>query len=132
MIRAHYFRATQPGSLLDDCNRESGRITTNTMVEHWRVYKKKGVWLRSATNEKYDDYLHPETTLHAHSRDAAQQGFSKACQTSRTQRAAGMSEARLMHRRKFYRTTTWKNTGLRVQGGIALWLCMHVRGDLMP
>lgn len=120
MIRTHYFRATQPKSLLDDCNRESGRIYTNTMVEHWRIYNKKGVWLRPATNERYDDFLHPETTLHAHSRDAAQQGFTKACKTTRTLRKAGMSEARFPHRRKYYRTTTWKNTGIRVKGSVAL------------
>ena len=127
MIRTHYFRATQPKSLLDDCNRESGRIYTNTMVEHWRIYNKKGVWLRPATNERYDDFLHPETTLHAHSRDAAQQGFSKACKTTRTLRKAGMSEARFPHRRKYYRTTTWKNTGIRVKGSVALLACSFAR-----
>lgn len=120
MIRTHTFKAAQPKSLLDDCNRESGRIYTQTMVEHWRVYNKKGVWLRPRTNQSYDDFLHPDTTLHAHSRDAAQEAFPKACKTTRSLRKAGFSQARFPYHRKFFRTTTWKNTGIGVKGTVAL------------
>ena len=45
MILTQVFRATQPKSVLDECNMESGRIYTRTMVEHWRIFRKHAVWL---------------------------------------------------------------------------------------
>jgi hypothetical protein len=81
MILTKIVRATQPRSLLDECNRESGRLYTQTMVEHWRIYRNKGVWLSPGMDEKYNDFLSP-TSLHAHSRDAAQQAFARAVKTT--------------------------------------------------
>jgi len=83
MILTKVFRATQPKSILDELNRESGRVYSETMVEHWRVYRKHAVWLSSSGEEKYNDYLHPATILHSHSKDAAQQAFAKAVKTTR-------------------------------------------------
>ena len=48
MILTKVFRATQPKSILDELNRESGRVYSETMVEHWRVYRKHAVWLSSS------------------------------------------------------------------------------------
>jgi len=67
MILTKIVRATQPRSLLDECNRESGRLYTQTMVEHWRIYRHQKVWLSRGMDEKYNDFLSP-TTLHAHSK----------------------------------------------------------------
>lgn len=120
MIRTHFFRATQAKSLLDDLNKESGRIYTQVMVEHWRVYNKKDVWISPSGAERYNDFLYPDTILHAHSRDAAQQGFPKACKTTRALKKKGDTNTRFPHHRKFFRTTTWKNTGIRIKGNVAL------------
>ncbi|HEV8192566.1 MAG TPA: transposase [Ktedonobacterales bacterium] len=60
------------------------------------------------------------TTLHAHTRDAAQEGFDDACKVAKTQHQMGL-ETRYPHRRKWYRTTTWKSIGLRLRDG-GLWL----------
>jgi hypothetical protein len=57
MILTQVFRATQPKSILDECNLESGRIYTQTMVEHWRVYRNHEVWLSPGMDEKYNDFL---------------------------------------------------------------------------
>jgi putative transposase len=57
--------------------------------------------------------------LHAHTRDAAQQGFYDACKVARSQQQMGL-DMRYPHRRHFYRTTTWKNTGIRVRDGVML------------
>jgi len=92
MILTRVFRAAQPKSLLDECNRESGRIYTQTIVEHWRIYRNKGIWLSPGVDEKYNDFLSP-TTLHAHSRDAAQQAFAKAVKTTHALRKAGFVDA---------------------------------------
>lgn len=97
----------------DALNRESGRIYTQVMVEHWRIYRKHGLWLKQSQAERYNDKLNGGSFLHAHSVDAAQQAFYKASQTIHSQRRQGMSEARFPYRRKVYRTTLWKNSGIR-------------------
>jgi hypothetical protein len=57
---------------------------------------------------RLSDYRTGETTLHAHSRDAAQEAFDKACKTIKALKKAGNKEARYPRKRKFYRTTVWK------------------------
>lgn len=54
--------------------------------------------------------------MHAHSIDAAQEGFYKACVTTRALRKAGITEAKFPHWTKKYRTTIWKNTGIKRRG----------------
>ena len=115
MIVTHLYRAKIPRQNADALNQESGRIYTQVMVEHWRVYRRTGHWLSQQDAERYNDYLGGETFLHAHSRDAAQQGFYKACEVVRTQRKMGLN-IRYPWRRKQYRTTIWKNTGIRRRG----------------
>lgn len=117
MIRTHEIRATQPKALLDSLNRESGRIYTLTAVTHWRIYCKKGIWLSPRGAECLNDSLHGGTILHAHSCDAAQQGFYKACKTARTNRKTD-PDTRFPYKRKWYRTTMWKTSGIRVEDGI--------------
>ena len=120
MILTQTFRATQPKSLLDECNRESGRIYTRTMVEHWRIFRKHNVWLSQFDDMHMNDFLFKETTLHAHSRDAAQEAFAKAVKTTHALRQAGFSDAEFPHKIKYWKTTSWKNTGIRVREGVAL------------
>jgi len=55
--------------------------------------------------------------LYAHSIDAAQQGFYKACKTIRTLRRTGDTEARYPYKSKRFRTTVWKDTGIRQRNG---------------
>lgn len=120
MILTQSFRAKQPKSLLDECNLDSGRIYTKTMAVHWRIFRKHGIWLSQFDAMKLNDYLFPDTTLHAHSRDAAQEGFYKASKTIKALKKAGNTDARYPWKRKFFRTTIWKSTGIRVKNGIAL------------
>jgi putative transposase len=110
MIRTYSIPCTLPKSEADALNRESGRV-----YWHYRICRRKGIWLSPGTAEKLGDFF-SDTTLHAHSRDAAQQGFYKACKTAKACQAAG-SNTRYPHKRKFYRTTIWKNTGIRVRDG---------------
>ena len=51
--------------------------------------------------------------MHSHTIDAAQQGFFKACKTTRALRKAGLTESKFPWRNKKYRTTIWKNTSIR-------------------
>jgi putative transposase len=113
MIRTHVIACHLPRSEADALNRESGRVYTETLVWHYRIYRRTGHWLSQGAAERLGDYLSP-TTLHAHSWDAAQQAFYAACKTAKANRGDG---AKYPHKRKFYRSTIWKNSGIRVQNG---------------
>jgi putative transposase len=116
MIRTHTFPCTIPREDADALNRESGRVYTETLVWHYRIYRRTGHWLSPGAAERLGDSLSP-TTLHAHSRDAAQQAFYTACKTAKANRGQG---AKYPHKRKLYRTTVWKSTGIRVKDGTLL------------
>jgi len=113
MIRTHTLDCHLPRSEADALNRESGRVYTDVLVWHYRIYRRTGHWLSQSAAEKLNDSLTP-TTLHAHSRDAAQQAFYKACKTAKANRGDG---AKYPHKRKFYRTTVWKASGIRAHDG---------------
>jgi putative transposase len=112
MIRTHILDCHLPRSEADALNRESGRAYTDVLVWHYRIYRRTGHWLSPGADERLNDSFGP-STLHAHSRDAAQQGFAKACKTAKANRGQG---AHYPHRRKFYRTTVWKATGIKRAG----------------
>src|SRR5438270_7471757 len=107
MIRTHLLVCNLPREQADRLNRESGRLYTETLVWHWRVLRHSSHWLSSAAAEKLGDSF-SATTLHAHSRDAAQQAFYQACKGAKACRKAGL-EVHYPHKRKFYRPTIWKN-----------------------
>jgi putative transposase len=115
MIRTLNFVCHLPQKTADALNAESGRIYSQVLVEQYRIYRRKSVWLSAGMQERYNDYLNRETPrlLQAHSIDAAQQGFQKACKTAKANRGSG---ARYPHKRKRYRTTVWKGSGIRLQG----------------
>jgi len=92
MIRTHVFPCRLPKETADALNRESGRIYTGVLVEHYRILRHSDHWLSPGAGEKVSDHL-STTFLHAHSRDAAQQGFYKACKTAHVQKSAGMKQA---------------------------------------
>jgi putative transposase len=119
VIQTIYFGCELPHTMADSLNAESGRIYTQVMVEHYRIYRKTGTWLSPKAQERLNDFYNAgqQPLLHAHSIDAAQQGFSKACKTTKVNRGEG---AHYPHRRKRYRTTIWKSTGMRLKEGFLL------------
>lgn len=123
MIRTHLFPCSLPKPDADALNQESGRLYTRALVEHYRVYRQTGHWLSPAALEKLVDFYDAqdgrERILHAHSVDAAEQGFPKACKTARACRKVGL-EVRYPYKCKKYRTTLWKNTGVRREGDTLL------------
>jgi putative transposase len=119
MIRVQTFPCALAKADADALNRESGRHYTNVLVWHYRIYRRTGHWLSEYAAKRLEDYIGGSTSLHAHSRDAAQEGFYDACKVAKAQQKMGL-EMRYPYRRHFYRTTTWKNTGVRVREGIML------------
>jgi putative transposase len=122
MLRTVQFACSLPKAEADALNAESGRIYTDTLVCHYRIYRRKGVWLRPAGGERWEDCHGGPTTLHAHSRDAAQQGFSTACTTANACQAAGLDTTYPYHR-KHWRTTVWKASGIRLEDGALRLAC---------
>jgi putative transposase len=113
MIRMHTFPCSLPKPEADALNRESGRIYTHALVQHYRVYRQTGHWLSPAGLEKLVDFYEAQDgqarLLHAHSIDAAEQGFPKACKTAKACQQAGLQNAHCPHKRKFWRTTICNN-----------------------
>jgi len=131
MIRTHMFPCTLPKADADTLNQESGRLYTRALVEHYRVYRQTGYWLSPGNLEKlvdfYDAQDGQERLLHAHSIDAAEQGFPKACKTAKVNRDNG---AHYPHKRKFWRTTIWKNTAIRKTDGTLILALARGRSPL--
>jgi putative transposase len=116
MVRTHIFACSLPKAEADALNQESGLVYSRMLTFHYRVYRRSGHWLSPWDGKRLEDALGGPTTLHAHSRDAAQEAFHWACKTARACQKQGL-DVRYPHKRKRYRTTIWKNTGIRVQAG---------------
>lgn len=120
MLRTIQFSCSLPKTDADTLNAESGRIYTDMVVSHYRLYRKQEVWLTRENGERWEDLHGGPTTLHAHSRDAAQQGFYKACKTARACRDLGL-DTKYPYKRKRWRTTIWKAPkGIRLHTGVLL------------
>jgi putative transposase len=119
MIRTYSIDCKLNRAEADALNRASGAIYFQTLITHYRVYRKRGQnkrhWLSQYAAMRLNDYLTRDDPplLHAHSKDAAQEAFYKACKTARANRALG---AKYPHKRKRWRTTIWKQSGIRRQG----------------
>ena len=57
MLRTVQFACTLPKSDADALNAESGRIYTDMLVRHYRVYRKQEVWLAPQAGERLEDAL---------------------------------------------------------------------------
>jgi putative transposase len=118
MIRTHILPCHLPLAEADALNLASGRIYSGIVSRHWRLLKQKGLWLSQKSLTKLSDlrWSERDLPLHAHTIDAAQQGFFKACRTTRALRKAGQPEAHFPWHTPKYRTTIWKNTSFRHRG----------------
>ena len=90
MLRSVQFACSLPKAEADALNHESGRIYSDMLVSHYRLYRKQDVWLKAENGERWEDLHSGATTLHAHSRDAAEPRFYKACKTAKACRALGL------------------------------------------
>ncbi len=117
MIRVQIIACTLPVEQTRMLNRESGRIYTATLINHYRTYRKAAhVWLSPLKHDRVLKAFCGPSFLHAHSYQAAQQDFYEACKTAKALKPSNPL-ARYPHKRKFFHTTTWKNTGIKVVDG---------------
>lgn len=117
MIRTHIVPCKLNRDQCDALNLASGRIYSGIVSRHWKVLRHKGQWLSEKSLTKLSDIRQStrEAPMHAHSIDAAQQGFFKACKTTRALRKAGI-ESNFPWRQKKFRTSVWKNTAIKQDG----------------
>ena len=115
MIRTRIIPCRLSRATCDALNAASGSIYTGVMVWHWRTYRRQGHWLSERAASRWAD-RRGTAALHAHSVDAAQQGFYRACAVARASRKAGLPDVRFPYHRRKFRTTIWKNTGIRRKG----------------
>ena len=115
MIRTRIIPCRLPRTACDALNAASGSAYTGVVVWHWRTLRRKGLWLSERMAYRWAD-RRDAAALHAHSIDAAQQGFYKACAVARAVRKAGSPDVRFPYHRRRFRTTVWKNTGIRRKG----------------
>ena len=115
MIRTHVIPCHLARAIADALNLASGEVYTGVLVVHWRVLRRKDHWLSQYGAMRWSD-ARTTVKMHAHSIDAAQEGFYKACDTTRGLRRAGFTEAKFPHWRKKFRTTIWKISGIRRKG----------------
>jgi putative transposase len=118
MIRTYIVPCDLKKEHADSINLNNGRIYSGIVSRHWRLLKQKGLWLSEKSLTKLSDLrlANKEIEMHAHTIDAAQQGFFKACKTTRALRKVGI-EANFPWRHKKFRTTCWKNTGIKFKAG---------------
>ena len=90
MMRVQTFPCSLAKVEADTLNRESGRHYTNVLVWHYRIYRRTGHWLSEHAAKRLEDELGGPTILHAHSRDAAQEGFYAACKVAKSQQRMGL------------------------------------------
>ena len=117
MIRTHTIPCHLPRALADALNLASGAIYTGILVAHWRTLRKKDLWLSETAGTRWSD-SRICAPLHAHSIDAAQQGFYRACAVTRALRKAGLKAVKFPYHRRKFRTTIWKNTAIRRKGDV--------------
>jgi putative transposase len=114
VVRTKIIPCKIPRAVADALNAASGAVYTGVVVHHWRTFRRSGHWLSRFSAMRWSD-RRQDAPLHAHSIDAAQEGFYKACDVTRSLRKAGIAAKFPYHRRK-YRTTIWKNTAIRRKG----------------
>lgn len=103
----------------DSLNLASGRIYSGIVSRHWRLLRQKGLWLKEKSLTSLSDLrlTDKDFPLHAHSIDAAQQGFFKACATTRAIRKIDPT-VNFPWRSKKFRTTIWKSTSIKLTNGV--------------
>ena len=126
MIRTEIIRCKLKKDLADALNLNSGRVYNGIVSRHWKLLRQKSLWLSEKSLTKLSDMrlAGKKLPLHAHSIDAAQQGFFDACRTTRALRKKALTTdndlpaAHFPWRRKRFRTTIWKNTAIKRKGDV--------------
>lgn len=114
MYRARIIACPFDKSICDNLNRESGRLYTEVMVNHYRIWRRSNHWLSVFGADKLNDFYNKSTPklLHSQSVNIVQQGFYKAINTAKAIKKIN-PKARYPHKRKWYQTTIWNSLAFK-------------------
>ena len=99
---------------LDNLARAAGELYTRTVVTHWRLIRKKRVFLSQYGMER----IHISPELHAHTSDAIVGNFYASVKSAKARKRQGSTEAKYPRRRKRFYKITWKASAIRVKNGM--------------
>lgn len=114
MIKTHIIACSLPFEKCEALNRASGKAYTDAMALHWRLFRKHDIWLNPLKDSRVFTAIKGDTIPRAMSVQAAYQDFYEACKTAKELKKTA-PEARYPYKRKYYRTTTWKNPDITMQ-----------------
>src|SRR3990167_7861765 len=114
----------------DALNRESGQFYTLALTWHWRFYRRSGHWMSNYDMQRFIDSRLTTKHLHAHSVDAAIDGFYDACKTARQLKKEGI-DAKFPYHLKESRTTTWKSSAIKVKNDHVTLSCGNKRKKIV-
>lgn len=77
MIRAVLIVRKLPDKVADALDHQSGRIYTEGIIDHYRIYRNHTIWLNNPKTQKHHDRISQSSFLYAHSMDATQDVFYK-------------------------------------------------------
>jgi len=96
---------------LDGLALAAGELYSSTLVQFWRVLRKKNIFLSQYAMEK----LCMSLLLHAHTSDAIVGNFYGAVKSANQRKKSGDKEAKYPRKcRRFYKIT-WKSSAIRVK-----------------
>jgi len=98
---------------------ESARVWNRTKDFFWRTFRKKEIWLKSTSLQKYNrsDQLYPDEpfALHSQSIQSVAQQFSDNLKAAREVRKTNPS-IRYPYKNKKYFRVQWKSQAIKVKG----------------
>ncbi len=100
---------------LDELARAAGELYSETVATFWRIVRKKGVWLSSASMERICN----SKKMHAHSADGIVQSFFSSLDSFRVRRKTD-PKARPPHRQQEFFMVPYKYTAIRVKNGMLI------------
>ena len=98
----------------DELRREAGRAWSEMLVFHWRVYRKKGIWLSKNSLQRWAKGRY---ALHSQTVQALVDKLHANFDTARKLRKAGDPNAKFPYKRKRFQVVTWKGQAIRIKDG---------------
>lgn len=107
-----------------ELSKEAGKIYSMAIVFFWRVWRKKGIWLKEKEIRLYVEYMIPREKLHSQAYQAAYQqliknlnNYSKAKKAYQKNPEKFSGEPKMPRRRKYLQPIQFKGQGIKFKNG---------------
>lgn len=103
---------------------ETGAIYSQAIVFFWRVWRKKGIWLKEKQISRYVNYVNPRIKLHSQTYQAAYQqlvtnlnNFLQAKKAYQNHPETFSGPPKMPHRRKYLQPIQFKGQSIKIREG---------------